>query len=892
MKKTLKKTWLVLALALMGGVLLLCPAFGEAAGQDQAISRRLVAGAHHAAAILSDGTVAATGENADGQCDVSAWKDIVALAAGEGHTVGLKSDGTVVAVGRNDQGQCEVSAWRDILWIAAGAEHTVGLKSDGTVVAAGNREIPKWYGEQETADPCGVGAWRDVALLAAGGHSTFAVTKEGRVLTAGCLEDEPMETIRLIAQEEDEETPEFLTLPEMPRQIALLGDEALLVLYADGTTDYWGLGSQLYPAEWGYCSHCNPGIDAAMNGNPHTYRMWTDIVALSAGDDFVLGLRADGTVVAAGDYAAADAGYSLHAAEEWENIVALAVGGDYALGVESDGTVRYAAQPTGDMGGVAAWKGVQGASANALLAAALDENGTPVLWSCEETLWRMGDFRAEARHWRNLARLSVGESVIAGVDRDGKVYAAGGLSEEELSRLRQSPAVRQAVAGGERVLVLEETGTVALYAGDAAEWDLAPLAGAVEIALGENHAVGRMADGTVRAVGEGLRLQCRVADWQGIIAIAAAGNATYGLKVDGTVVATGDLSLGQAAARSWTQILAISASPYHVVGLRADGTVVAAGVDTDYEPDGDWGDLGTRYQCRVSHWTDVKSIVAGVGCTLGVQTDGTVLLAGMGHVDISAARDWRLFNGRYARRDAPLTGESENLARIAERKSAYAEEAETVRAFLTRLTPEARAVRAQHPEYERMYNFSGGVAVFFKEGLYGLVNQAGEEILPASSPTISRARGTCVFYDPETECVGFYVEDTQALIPAQFWAANDFEGEYANVDTAQGEMYVSRRGQVISPEAYQALGLAPWTAPEPTLSLYVQKDLEVEYEGEYGYQDENGKVVIAPLFDLGYDFVGNVAEVWLWGGRGVIDERGYALCGFETAWELLEKNGK
>ena len=54
------------------------------------------------------------GDNKYGQCDVSGWKDIVAISAGDYHTVGLKSDGTVVAVGRNEKGQCNVSDWTGI----------------------------------------------------------------------------------------------------------------------------------------------------------------------------------------------------------------------------------------------------------------------------------------------------------------------------------------------------------------------------------------------------------------------------------------------------------------------------------------------------------------------------------------------------------------------------------------------------------------------------------------------------------------------------------------------------------------------------------------------------------------------------------------------------------
>lgn len=69
---------------------------------------------YHTIGLKLDGTVVAVGNNDGGQCDVSGWADIVAIAAGADHTVGLRSDGTVVAMGRNNSGRCEVSDWTDI----------------------------------------------------------------------------------------------------------------------------------------------------------------------------------------------------------------------------------------------------------------------------------------------------------------------------------------------------------------------------------------------------------------------------------------------------------------------------------------------------------------------------------------------------------------------------------------------------------------------------------------------------------------------------------------------------------------------------------------------------------------------------------------------------------
>ncbi len=113
----------------------------------------------HTVGLKSNGTVVAVGDNEVGQCNVSGWKDIVAITAGWKHTVGLKANGTVVVVGDNRSGQCDVSGWKDIVAIAAGEQHSIGLKADGTVVAVGYNE----YGQ------CDVSDWKDIVAVTAGG---------------------------------------------------------------------------------------------------------------------------------------------------------------------------------------------------------------------------------------------------------------------------------------------------------------------------------------------------------------------------------------------------------------------------------------------------------------------------------------------------------------------------------------------------------------------------------------------------------------------------------------------------------------------------------------------------------------------------------------------------
>ena len=63
--------------------------------------------------LKSDGTVVATGYNQEGQCDVTGWKDIIAITAG-GNTFGLRKDGTVAVAGENVWNQYDVLGWTNI----------------------------------------------------------------------------------------------------------------------------------------------------------------------------------------------------------------------------------------------------------------------------------------------------------------------------------------------------------------------------------------------------------------------------------------------------------------------------------------------------------------------------------------------------------------------------------------------------------------------------------------------------------------------------------------------------------------------------------------------------------------------------------------------------------
>lgn len=202
------------------------------------------AGYTHTLGLKSDGTVIATGwrgenKTPEKQTGVTGWTDIISVAAGAYHSVGLKSDGTVVAVGFNASGQCNVSDWRDIVAIAAGENYTIGLKSNGTVVAVGNNDGGQCTGCTE---------WRDIVAVSAGGGVIIGLKSDGTVISTGnTAQDIHMTNIMAISS------------------VGL----SVIGLQPDGRV---------------------------VDSDGEYLNDWTDIVAISKGRSFTMGLKSDGTV--------------------------------------------------------------------------------------------------------------------------------------------------------------------------------------------------------------------------------------------------------------------------------------------------------------------------------------------------------------------------------------------------------------------------------------------------------------------------------------------------------------------------------------------------------------------------------------------------------------------
>jgi alpha-tubulin suppressor-like RCC1 family protein len=270
-----------------------------------AVRETISAGAAYTVGLKADGTVVAVCSNDGGKCNVSGWKDIVAISARNTHTVGLKADGTVVAVCSLDYGQCKVSGWKDIVAISAGFGWTVGLKVDGTVVAVGENI----YGQ------CKVSGWKDIVAISAGSEHTVGLKASGTVVAIGdnldgeCNVSGWKDIVAISA-----------------------GDCHTVGLKADGTVV--AVGSNYY----GQCD---------VSG-------WKDIVAIAAGGYHTVGLKADGTVVAVGMTSEGQCKVS-----GWKNIVAISAGTYHTVGLKADGTVVAVGKNIYGQCNVSGWKNIK-----------------------------------------------------------------------------------------------------------------------------------------------------------------------------------------------------------------------------------------------------------------------------------------------------------------------------------------------------------------------------------------------------------------------------------------------------------------------------------------------------------------------------------------------------
>jgi len=136
-------------------------------------------GKSHVVAVSTDGMVFAGGDNSEYQCDVSHWRDMVAVAAGEAHTIGLRADGTVQVAGSNAFDQCDITHLTNVRAIFAQGHDSVCVLNDGTAVSAGRSKL-------------NLSEFTNIVSIAPYPEGVIGIKEDGTLTLAGRITEEEM----------------------------------------------------------------------------------------------------------------------------------------------------------------------------------------------------------------------------------------------------------------------------------------------------------------------------------------------------------------------------------------------------------------------------------------------------------------------------------------------------------------------------------------------------------------------------------------------------------------------------------------------------------------------------------------------------------------------------
>ncbi len=232
---------------------------------------------------------------------------------------------------------------------------------------------------------------------------------------------------------------------------------------------------------------------------------WGDLVAVAAGYDHSVGLKADGTLVTKGTNAKGERSVS-----SWKNVISIAAGDKVTLGLCADGTV---------------------------LAAGNDKTG-----------------QCDVDGWTDIVAIAVGGQHSVGLKSDGTVVAVGYNSNGQRDVDGWTDIVAIA-AGAYHTLGVKADGTVVATGYNAyKQCNVSDWTDIVAVAAGKKHSVGLKSDGTVVAVGDNNSGQCDVGSWTNVTEIGCGETNTIALRSDGTAYAAGSNLSGQCEVGGWKDL--------------------------------------------------------------------------------------------------------------------------------------------------------------------------------------------------------------------------------------------------------------------------------------------------------------------------------------------------
>lgn len=283
------------------------------------------------------------------------------------------------------QSAWNLGACRDV--ISAGQTHTIALKSDGTVLAVGDDKDRK----------CEISSWDSIIAVDAGAYNTVGLKADGTVVAVGNNSDGECD----VSSWHD-----IVSISVGPlHTVGLKTDGSVVVVGKDGfwqnnVSGWRGIKEICVNKSWLLSSYivglkCDGTVVAAGTGDNGKGQCnvagWKNIEAIAVGDAHTVGLKADGTVVATGDNT-----YGQCDVSNWHDIVAISAGTVHTVGLRSDGTVVSVGNNSDGACNVETWKDIVAISAGHHYTIGLRADGTVV------TVGYKGWGQCDVSSWENI----------------------------------------------------------------------------------------------------------------------------------------------------------------------------------------------------------------------------------------------------------------------------------------------------------------------------------------------------------------------------------------------------------------------------------------------------------------------------------------------------------
>ena len=243
---------------------------------------------------------------------------------------------------------------------------------------------------------------------------------------------------------------------------------------------------------------------------------WSDIVAIyRTWPGCIIGQKIDGSIVATGMFFP---GRDLSEVSEWTDIVKIYTASEYIVGLKSDGTVVAAGDNSYGQLDVSQWTNIIDIRTGRKNLAGLKSDGTVVVAGDN------GHGQCDVSHWTDIVAMEIGGGYdlgrfTIGLKSDGTVITAGYVQAAwDLEKLAKWSDIKEISVSSENIVALKSDGTV-LGAGigrydslAVSEWkDI------VQIVTGAGLTRGLKSDGTVLTTGNQYYGQCNTTDWTHIV---------------------------------------------------------------------------------------------------------------------------------------------------------------------------------------------------------------------------------------------------------------------------------------------------------------------------------------------------------------------------------------